>query len=129
MGDGNCLFRALSYLILGTEDCHQQVRLTLVDYATCNAEMFSKFCSPLCTLEEPTARIKYETVWETDLEIKVAATYSQLPIYVCTQRRGTLTYYWECVDLVLSKSLQSLSQPYFETPLINALSSFGAVPQ
>ena len=120
-GDGNCLFRTLSYLILGTEDCHQQVRLTLIDYTTCNPEAFAKFCTPLCTLEEHTARMRYETVWGTDLEIKVAATYFQLPIYVCTQRSGTLTYYWECFQPLHSNTLQSLAQPYFETPLINAL--------
>ena len=120
-GDGNCLFRALSYLILGTEDCHQQVRLTLINYTTHNREVFTNFCSPLCTLEEHTARMRYETVWGTDLEIKVAASYFQLPIYVCTQRSGTLTYYWECFQPVLSNNLQSLAQPYFETPLINAL--------
>ena len=51
-GDGNCLFQALSYLILGTEDCHQQVRSTLVDYTSCNSVVFTNFCSPLCTLEE-----------------------------------------------------------------------------
>ena len=120
-GDGNCLFRALSYLILGTEDCHQQVRLTLVDYTTCNPGVFTNFCSPLSSLEEHTARMRYETVWGTDLEIKVAATYFQLPIYVCTQRSGTLTYYWECFQPVLSSNLHSLTHPYFDTPFINAL--------
>ena len=34
---------------------------------------------------------------------------------------GTLTYYWECFQPVVSNNLQSLPQPYFETPLINAL--------
>ena len=45
----------------------------------------------------------------------------QLPIYVCTQRSGTLTYYWECFQPVLSSNLHSLAHLYFETPLINAL--------
>ena len=120
-GDGNCLFRALSYLILGAEDRHQQVRLTLVDYTTCNPQVFANFCSPLCTLEEHTARMRYETVWGTDLEIKVAATFFQLPIYVCTQRSGTLIYYWECFQPLPPNNLQPLVHPYFDTPLINAL--------
>ena len=124
MGDGNCLFQALSYLILRKEDHHQQGRLTLVEYATCSAEMFFKFCFPFCTLEKHTARMKYETVWGTDLEIKVATTYFSFQ-FVCAQRSGTLMYYWECVDPVFSNILQSLSQPYFETPLINALHHLG----
>ena len=60
-------------------------------------------------------------MWGTDLEIKVAATYFQLPIYICIQRSGTLTYYWECFQPVLSSNLQFLAHPYFETPFINAL--------
>ena len=63
--------------------------------------------------------MRYERVWGTDLEIKV---YFNLPIYVTEEwYHGTLTYYWECFQPVLSDSLQSLAQPYFETPLINAL--------
>ena len=103
-GDGNCLFQALSYLILDTEDFHQQVRLTLVDYITCNQEVFVNFCTASCTLEEHTARMRYERVWGTDLEIKVAATFFKLPVYVCTQRSGTLTYYWERFQPVLSET-------------------------
>ena len=80
-------------LILGTEDFHQQVRLTLIDYTTRNPEVFANFCSPLCTLEEHIARMRYETVWRTDLEIRVATTYFQLPIYICIQRSSTLTYH------------------------------------
>ena len=60
-------------------------------------------------------------MWGTDLEIEVAATYFQLPIYVCTQRSGTLTHYWECYQPVLSNSLQSLVHPDFGTQFINAL--------
>ena len=116
-GDGNCLFRALSYLILGTEDCHQQVRLTLID---CNSDIFTTFCSPLCTLEEHTARMRYETVWGTDPEIKVAATYFQLP-NLCVYTEKQHSHYWECFQPVLSNNLQSLVHPYFETSYINAL--------
>ena len=65
--------------------------------------------------------MRYETVWGTDLEIKVAASYFQLPIYVCTQRSGTLTYYWECFQPVLSNNLQSLAQPYILKHLLSML--------
>ena len=121
LGDGNCLFRALSHLILGVEDYHRQVRLTLVDYTTRNQKVFTKYYTPLCSLEEHTARMKYETIWGTDLEIRVAAAYFQLPIYVCTQKSGDLTYYWECFQPVPSSILQPLIHQYFETPYINAL--------
>ena len=79
--------------------------------------VFANFCSPLCTLEEHTARMRYETVWGTDLEIKVAATYFQLPIYVCTHLLlGMLS-----TSTLQQPSISSPSVLIFETPFINAL--------
>ena len=39
--------------------------------------------------------MKYDTIWGTDLEIHAAASYLNIPIYVCTQRGQTKEYYWE----------------------------------
>ena len=69
LGDGNCLFRALSYLLCGQEDHHQQIRHPLVDFTTTNSSIFSKYCT-LDSFEEHTSRMKYETVWGTDLELQ-----------------------------------------------------------
>ena len=63
----------------------------------------SKYCT-LTNFEEHTSRMKYETVWGTDLELRAAASYLRLPIYVCTQRSKTLEYYWECYKPLLDLS-------------------------
>lgn len=97
MGDGNCLFRVLSYLVLGEEDYHLQIRNLLVDFTLSNRTIFQKYTT-LSSLEEHASRMKYETIWGTHLEIHAAAAYLQLPVYVCTQRSGTLKYYWECFE-------------------------------
>ena len=31
-GDGNCMFRAISYIVTGSEDCHLGVRVAVVNY-------------------------------------------------------------------------------------------------
>ena len=41
--------------------------------------------------------MKYDTVFGTYLELRAAASYFQLPIYVCTQRSGSLKYYWDYI--------------------------------
>lgn len=105
LGDGNCLFRALSYLLCGQEDHHRQIRHTLVDLTTTNSDIFTKYCTSK-DFTEHTSRMKYETVWGTDLELRAASSYLQLPIYVCTQRSKTLEYYWECY-----RPLQGLIPP------------------
>ena len=40
IGDGNCFFRALSYIIYGMEDNHCVVRSTLVHFSELNAEQY-----------------------------------------------------------------------------------------
>lgn len=94
LGDGNCLFRALSHLILWEEDYHQQIRKLLIDFIVLNQDIFCKFCKER-TLEEHVAHMKYDTIWGTDIEIRAAASYLQRPIYVCTQRSRSLEYYWD----------------------------------
>lgn len=94
LGDGNCLFRALSYLIFWEEDYHQQIRKLLIDFIVLNRDIFSKYCKEH-TLEQHVAHIKYDATWGTDIEIRAAAAYLQRPIYVCTQRSQSLEYYWD----------------------------------
>ena len=108
LGDGNCLFRALSYLLFGSEEHHQQVRQTLVEFTVINRTVLSNYC--LTSIEDHTAHMKYDTVWGTDLEIRAAAAYLRLPIYVCTQRSQNLQYYWECFQPL--SNLTPLKQSY-----------------
>ena len=83
LGDGNCLFRALSQLLFEKEDYHQQIRKVLIEILILNSEVFSKYCTD-SSLDEHVAHMKYETIWGTDIEIRAAASYLQLPIFVCT---------------------------------------------
>ena len=39
-GDGNCFFRALSYILYGTEDEHKKLRVILADFILENKEIF-----------------------------------------------------------------------------------------
>lgn len=111
MGDGNCLFRALSHIIFWDEDYHQQIRKLLMDFIILNRDTFCKYCKE-CTLEEHVAHIKYDTIWGTDIEIRAAASYLQRPIYVCTQRSQSLEYYWDCFAPLATR--MPTSGDYFE---------------
>ena len=89
MGDGNCLFRSLSYLLFGNKDNHQQIRQLLVEFVTVNSHVLAKYCFSR-SIEEHVGRMKCETVFGTYLELCAAASYLQLPIYVCTWRSCSL---------------------------------------
>ena len=42
-GDGNCLFRAISDQLVGTEDNHKRIRQECVDFLRKNSEEFKPF--------------------------------------------------------------------------------------
>jgi hypothetical protein len=96
MGDGNCLFRSLSYLLFGNEDNHQQIHQLLVEFVMVNSHVLAKYCFS-ANIKEHIARMKYESVFGTYLKLRAAASYLQIPIYVCTQRSGTLKYHWDYI--------------------------------
>ena len=92
--DGNCFFRALSFLVFDTEENHAIIRNALVEFASLNPNVFKKYCTA-ASFEDHIRTMKYLTIFATQLEIYVAASYFQRPFYVCTQKSGTLQYYWE----------------------------------
>ena len=68
LGDGNCLFRAQSYLLFGSEDHHQQVRRTLVEFTVINRDALSNYC--LTSIDEHAAHMKYDTIGELILKFE-----------------------------------------------------------
>ena len=93
--DGNCFFRALSTVLYGHQEKHQELRNHLVHFISSHKEMFRKFMFSELPLEGHLKRLANHGTWATHLEINAAACFLQIPIYVCTQRTETLIYYWE----------------------------------
>lgn len=40
LGDGNCLFRAISFVLLGDEDSHEYLRQTATEFMNENLHLF-----------------------------------------------------------------------------------------
>ena len=68
LGDGNCFFWALSYIMYGTEDRHTSVRASLVLFSELNAESFKKYCTS-SSFEEHIRCMKNERVFATQIYI------------------------------------------------------------
>jgi hypothetical protein len=98
VGDGNCLFRALSYWVTGDEDSHYTIRsklckfihdnpTSLSDYMQAEDVQFigKKWCSrPYLTR----SKMNMWGVWGTSLEIQAAAKLFQRDIYVFVNGRS-----------------------------------------
>ena len=82
VGDGNCLFHALSKALFDDQQFHQKLRQILVTFIENNQN-----CIKLLILATISKSIKMkftimEYVYGTQIELQAAATFLQIPIYV-----------------------------------------------
>ena len=92
-GDGNCFFRAVSHVIHGTQDSHVQVRKSLVTFVERNRDMFELFVMS-GTFEDHITTMRREGAWGTQVELWAAASFYQVPFYVCSPHPTTKQYRW-----------------------------------
>jgi len=88
-GNGNCLFRALAFLVYAT-DVHIQMRELLADFISRNKVQFSKLTDKI---DEHILKLKYQRVLGSALELQVIASLFQLPVYTLLPNREG-TYKW-----------------------------------
>ena len=86
LGDGNCLFRALSKAISGTEDHHSHLRHAISDFESDNWTVFKPIHEAIIStnFENHIKNIKKLYIWGTSTEIVAAATLFQVEVYVAT---------------------------------------------
>lgn len=82
LGDGNCFFRALSYIMYGTEDCHTSVQASIALFSELNVDCFKKYCTSSVVMEHIRC-MKHEAVFATQMEAHAAASciFSELCTY------------------------------------------------
>ena len=83
VGDGNCLYRAISLEVCGTQNEHEAVRELIIDTMIRNEKSFSKYVGGDLGnyLSQHTHRLRS---WGSDVEIFAAATLLQTTIVVFT---------------------------------------------
>ena len=82
-GDGNCLFRALSLMVYGTEMLHAKVRELLVAFVRNNANKFRVYVTE-GSLEDHILNMQYTRIWGTQVELYAVASLFQKEIYIFT---------------------------------------------
>ena len=86
LGDGNCLFRALSKALSGLEDYHPHIRRAISEFEETNRNLFEPIHNSIIGTEfdNHVKNIKKLSTWGTTTEIIGAATLFQLDIYLAT---------------------------------------------
>ena len=90
LGDGNCLFWALSRALTGVEDHHIALRKTIAEFEASNTTVFQPLHSainqtPAIPFSDHLRNIRKLSVWGTNLEIIAAVSLFQLDIYLATE--------------------------------------------
>ena len=93
VGDGNCLFRCLSYIIYGNEEKHLDIRLLLIEFMFLNQTSFTSHCHP-SSVPEHISKMKHNFVWGTHAEILAMALCFKKPVFVALQKSNGGQYYW-----------------------------------
>ena len=86
LGDGNCLFRALSKALSGVEDYHTHLRKAIAEFEETNQTLFEPIHKTISgtAFNSHVKNIKRLYTWGTTTEITAAATLFQLEIYLAT---------------------------------------------
>ena len=96
LGDGNCLFRAVSHQLYGSEDQHLQIRHSLCNFIEQNQSKYEPYWIDLTTsFSSHLKDIKNAGCWGTGLEIKACSDYLLTPVFVCSPDVTTGAYRWE----------------------------------
>ena len=94
-GDGNCLFRALSSVVYGSEMYHLKIRELLVNFVRSNADKFRVYVTRGTTLEDHLLHMQYSRTWATQVELYAAASLFGRELYVYTPTvRADKQYIW-----------------------------------
>ncbi len=107
-GDGNCFFRALSYIIHKTEDHHASVRATPVLFTELNTKCFEQYCTTdmQCEGSYPA----HEGVGYTIRSIIML--FMKNSVYIYSQRSGNGERYWQKINPLPPHTLTSLPTEY-----------------
>ena len=95
MGDGNCLFRSISFIINGHEDGHQHIRKLLAEFVHLNPQIF-RCLVWTGSVEDHVSDMRVDGIWGTQVELAAAATYFQVPLFTYTPHPQTQHYNWVC---------------------------------
>ena len=97
--DGNCLFRSVSFHLLGDEDGHWEVRSMLVRFENLNQRLFQNRLVEginASTITQHIRRMLTPCVWGTHIELMAVATMFQIPVYYVSKNCNG-PYKWQVI--------------------------------
>ena len=84
LGDGNCLFRSLSFVLTGSQQSHMNVCLLICEHMQKIGRLMLSHISPCTSVQEyiSDSRMNVSTVWGLNRDIFTFANMCQVNVYV-----------------------------------------------
>ena len=119
MGDGNCLFRALSFTLFEDEGLHSKLRSDITQMINDNKHNFKPFLIQELSIETHVRNMRKLGTWGTQVEIIAAATLYQVPIYVASRHVQGQRYCWRKYSPISVYNLVSINTGKTHVELIH----------
>lgn len=94
LGDGNCLFRAISFAIYQNQDMHSKIRTDITNMIKNNKHKFKPFITGPQSIDTHVSNMSKLGTWGTQVELIAASTLYNIPIYVASKSTNRLSYHW-----------------------------------
>ena len=94
LGDGNCLFRAISFAVYHNQDMHTKVRIDISEIIRNNKQKFKPFITGSQSIDARVSNMSKSGIWGTQVELIAAATLYNIPVYVASRSTDGLSYHW-----------------------------------
>ncbi|KAL7066876.1 OTU-like cysteine protease family protein [Cryptosporidium serpentis] len=82
IGDGNCLFRAISDQLYGNSENHEIIRSYCMDYIEINKDKFSDFIHEYPNIDSYINNKRYLGVWGDNIELQALCELYNIPIHI-----------------------------------------------
>ena len=104
VGDGNCLYRGISYQLFGTQEEHCTIHSVVSHRENLNkifhlTSSVSEWNKP--TIAEQICHVSTPGTWATHVEVLATASVFEVPVYYCTQNSQG-EYKWSVVKPITS---------------------------
>jgi len=90
IGDGNCMFRAISFAIHESQDMYAKICEDIVETLRSNKQTFKSFIIGPQSIDTRISNMSKLGTWGTQVELMAAAT---LPIYIASRGTDGLSYH------------------------------------
>ena len=130
-GDGNCMFRALSYIITGSEDQHHKIRSLIVSHMLSISNLlighgpdgranYANSMQRHSSIEEyiRVTKMDRDTTWGTAIELACASHLFNTPLYVYDVSHANHTwvaYFPSLIDRRLQRDVNCMSMYIYYT--------------